>query len=470
MGDPVALSALTIGHALVLHAHDRPSRQACDIALAAPAGAEDDLVVLDVSGPLPVGFWDEAARALPPGGRGLRIVPCGAGHEMAALLGQWLSDRLDRDVTVPYGPVVRTPAGMLLAEDGPEGGWVRHRPGRVPEREGRRYPRPVWDEAGGAHRGTSAHGVAEPLPTGVWIRDTRDEDAAATHRRLLFADVPCLPATMTVVLGCPGTTPLSLDDVARFWLGVPEQWRDAARFVGYGPVRLPAGTTLGQALADLLGTPVTCFTGLPTGRPGAADMRAVTPDGGLGRRIYARELCFQPRTGLGPAPAPRIQDLWVPDFLGEPAEPRVYHYTHDVAVEVVQSGLWVRPLRTPPHSGAVRGRVPGDRGPDVLVDDSELALLPRLRDVAGDLVDRLAGTGDEPAPVRVLTIVAPPGTSRAATVRPAPAPAVAPAPAAAAPIDVEVDIAPHHQEEQRDVRASRGADGTAGSPVLGRAH
>ncbi|SDT03128.1 hypothetical protein [Actinoplanes derwentensis] len=61
---------------------------------------------------------------------------------------------------------------------------------------------------------------------------------------------------------------------------------------------LPDSTTLGQALAGSLGTPVACLTGLPAGRPGDTDMRAVTPDCGFGRRTHARELHYQPQRGL----------------------------------------------------------------------------------------------------------------------------------------------------------------------------
>ena len=57
----------------------------------------------------------------------------------------------------------------------------------------------------------------------MWLRDTRDDAAVAEHWQWLTAAVPCQPQAFTVVLGCPGTPPLALDDVARFWHGLADE-------------------------------------------------------------------------------------------------------------------------------------------------------------------------------------------------------------------------------------------------------
>ncbi|MCM4078037.1 hypothetical protein [Paractinoplanes hotanensis] len=454
---PVApIGRHTVGNALVLHAREKIGPEALSIAMSVPVDEENDIVVLDLHDELPMGLWEAVGRELPRRRRGIRLVVCGAPPDTVALAGQWLADRLGRAVTAPHGHVVRGSAGTLLVHATHDSGWVRHDPGRGPVWAGKRYPRPSWDATAVDCRPTGAHAAAEPLPGGVWIRDVRDEAASAAHWQWLSTAMPCQPEALTVVLGCPGTPELPLDDVARFWHDLPAGGRHRTRFVHYGPVRL-AGVPLGQALADLLDAPVVCFTGLPTGPPGYPRLVTVPFDGRPGWLTHTRELGYQPRSGTT---VPWVLSYSPPSVLSEEIEPRVYRYTDDAVVELVQSGLWIRPPQAPPHARRIRARGADPVRHTMVVDDADPALVPRLSELAGDLVARLdpdtrdrsilhlasavAGSaGRRPAPaaadVHGPTVELPvAGARRLPVSRPARPNPVAPGPAAPTPLPVVV--------------------------------
>ncbi|MDY7085808.1 MAG: hypothetical protein SYR96_11950 [Actinomycetota bacterium] len=423
----------TVGNTLVLHAREKIGAEALSIAMGMPADQDNDIVVLDLHDELPMGLWEAVGRQLPRRRRGIRLVVCGAPPDTVALAGQWLSDRLGRPVTAPHGHVVRGSAGTLFVHAAQDSGWVRHQPGHGPGWAGKRYPRPSWDASAAAYLPTGAHGVAEPLPGGVWIHDTRDEAAVAAHWQWLSTAVPCQAEALTVVLGCPGTPELPLDDVARFWQGLPEGGRHQARFVHYGPVRL-AGAPLGQALADLLDAPVICFGGLPTGRPAEPRLVTVPFDGRHGWAAHTRELGYLPRSG---ATLPRVLSHHPPDAVGEEISPRVYHYTGDAVVELIQSGLWIRPPGEPRHARRVRARLADPADHAVIVDDADPALVPRLRELAADLVARLDPATRDRSVLHLASAVA--GSAGRLPAPAAPAPA-APAPAAPAPAAPAVSV------------------------------
>ncbi|MGA5300910.1 hypothetical protein ACPCHT_13335 [Nucisporomicrobium flavum] len=387
----VTIGKHTVGNALVLHARERISSEAQSLALAVAHDADNEIVVLDLHDDLPVGIWESVAGALHRRRRGgIRLVVCGARQDTSVLAGQWLSDRLGRPVVAPYGHLIRGASGALFVHATEGSGWVRYQPGRPPHWEAKRYPRPDWDAAAAEFLPTSAHGAVEPLPAGVWIRDGRDEAAVRAHWQLLASSVPCQPQAFTVVLGCPGTPPLPLDDVARFWRGIGDEGRDRARFVQYGPVQLPEGEVLGQALADLLERPIACFTGVPVGKPERPRIHTVAEDGALGWQVLVRELGYRPRAGANAAaPLPQILSYRAPLMLGEAAGPRVYRYADDAVVEIVQSGLWLRAATAPRYADRIRARVADPRHPALIVDDAEPARVARLRELAEDLAARL---------------------------------------------------------------------------------
>ncbi|OJF12033.1 hypothetical protein [Couchioplanes caeruleus] len=380
----------TVGNAVVLRARSRISPEARDIALAVQEDAHNDIVLLDLHGEVPMGLWESVAAELRRRRRGIRLVVCGQRQETAALAGQWLSDRLHRTVIAPYGHLYQGVAGSLFVHATDGGGWVRHRPGKPPALEAKRFPQPEWDLAVATPRPTSSVGVAEPLPGGVWIHDTEDSPTVQRHWRWLASAVPCQPQALSIVLGCPGTAPLSLDDVARFWRELDDEGRRYARFIQFGPVALPKGDALGQALADTLRSRVVCFGGIPVGEPERPDMYTVESTGSLGWQVFARELAYEPRARpTATAATPQVLSHQAPPLLGEPVGPMVYWYAPDAVVEVVQAGLWMRPAVEPRTADSVRAvKARPDRNTFVF-DDSTEHLAQRMRELAEDAIARL---------------------------------------------------------------------------------
>ncbi|MEU9516689.1 hypothetical protein [Micromonospora sp. NPDC048169] len=382
----------TVGNALVLHASERISTEARTVALSVDRDPDNDIVILDLQHELPFDIWDTVATELRRQRlrRGIRLVVCGARPETGALAGQWLSDRLGRPVIAPFGRMIPGAAGLLFVHATDLGGWVCYRRGQTPVWQSKRYPVPAWDGAAVDHLTISSTCAAEPLPGGVWLRESRDEAAVAVHGSHLTATMPCLPDAMPVLVGCPGTAPLRLDDIARFWRGLAPEGRDHARFVQYGPVALPEGDQFGQALADLLRCPVRVFTGVPTGRPDGPAMFTVDTDGRPGWQVFAEELAYRPRQTLGAkAVTPRILRHRAPPELGEPVGPRVYQYAHDAVVEVIPSGLWLRGPEAPRHADRIRAVPMDPNRARLVVDDPAPAVADRHRELAGDLTARL---------------------------------------------------------------------------------
>ena len=217
-----------VGNSIVLHAPDAISAEAQSLALSVNTDEDNDVVVLDLGDGLAINSWESMAKVLPRHRRGIRLMACGRHRGSAAMAGQWLSERLNRTVIAPDGDLVRGAGGALLVHSHPNSGWVRFRPGRPPTWDSKRFPTPAWDGAVTDNRPTSANGEIEPLPAAVWIHDTRHPDQVADHRRRLIDNLPLHPGTMPVLLGCPGTPPLSLDDVVRVWRELPLELQELA--------------------------------------------------------------------------------------------------------------------------------------------------------------------------------------------------------------------------------------------------
>ncbi|GID28804.1 hypothetical protein Abr02nite_37870 [Paractinoplanes brasiliensis] len=396
----------TVGNALVLHADEAISAEAQSLALTVVEDTENDVVVLDLGEGLPITSWESMAGVLPRRRRGIRLMACGEQRNAAAMAGQWFAERLGRTVIAPDGNLIRGAAGGLFVHSGPGSGWVRFRPGKPPAWHAKRYPTPLWDQAVTERRASSSTGEIEPLPGGVWIHDVREPEVVAGHRERLVADVPCQPEVMTVLLGCPGTPALSLDDVVRFWRDLDEDSRGRARFVQYGDIRLPEGEAFGQALADLLATPVICYTGVPIGSPGKFEIRTVREDGVLGWPPFALELSYQPRAHPNSkGRRPVILNHRGPLQWVEQVENRIYWYAPDAVIEVVQAGLWVRPAEEPANAERVRATRLDPEGSTLIFDDSVAERSGRMRELAEDLAARVdPALGEESAlfPASVL--------------------------------------------------------------------
>ncbi|MET7990088.1 hypothetical protein ABZU76_04180 [Amycolatopsis sp. NPDC005232] len=458
------LDKQTVGNALVVHPATGMTDEAQALALGVAADTEHDLVVVDLPVDSPISLWESVAKVLPRRRRGVRLVIGGRSRETSALAGQWLSERINRTVLAPDGSVIPSAGGALFVHSGRGSGWVKFQPGRAPKWEAKRFPRPSWDSGLTAElTSTSSRGVAEPLPGGLWVRPVGFDQGQRAHRAALVKGLPAQHDRMTIVLGCPGCPPLTLDDAARLWVRLPENVRANARFVQYGPMSVPAGTSLGQALADLLGKEVAFYTGLPVGSPQLVDVRTVLFDGRLGWTTFVREIGYQPRVQGGPVQAPRLISHRPPIHGLNEVAPAVYWYSPDAVIEVVQSGLLVRS----PHDGretpAVRALTLDNSINNLTFDAASEDAADRMRMLAQDVLARLDENTRRMS--RVLpahALLAERGRAQVTTkalaeieqgdAAPAPAPALLEAGPTevvmpgkykpAAPVDLEVDVTP----------------------------
>jgi hypothetical protein len=384
------LSKQTVGNALVIHPVGGMTDEAQALALGVAPDTEHDLVVVDLPVNSPIAMWESVAQALPRRRRGVRLVIGGRSRETAAMAGQWLSERIRRTVIAPDGMVIPSAGGSLFVHSGRGSGWVRFQPGRVPRWEAKRFPRPTWDSALTAEvSSTSSRGVAEPLPGGLWVRPVGFDQQQRLHRGRLVRGLPPRDDVLTIVLGCPGCPPLTLDDAARLWVRLPESVRQNARFSQYGPMSTPSGTSLGQAIADLVGKEISFYTGLPVGSTEVPEVRTVLFDGRLGWRAFARELTYRPRVdGVQDAPPLLVSHRRPFDGLTE-VSPAVYWYSPDAVIEVVQSGLLVRSPSDGARTPALREVTLDSAIHNLTFDAASEDTVARMRVLAEDVLGRL---------------------------------------------------------------------------------
>jgi hypothetical protein len=307
-------------------------------------------------------------------------VPGRVPREVAPHVWQWLADRVGRPVLAPYG-AVQNGGGGLFVHSLDQTGWVSFRRGSAPAWRGKRFPRPNWDSLEfGQVRAAGFRGVAEPLPAGVWLRPDVGHGVLATARTRLTAALPCLPDAPLIVLGTRDALDLEVSDIVAFCRSLPPNLATAARFVRYGGVALPGGASLGQELADALGTEVFAYTGIPTGSPDSLDVSALLPDGSLGVGVFARAYTYRP----GGGGAGRLCAHRAPVTGLSEVSPGVYWYAQGIVVEVVRAGLWVRPAEQITDPAGVRATPLDPKHNMVLYEESD-----RLRETAADLLNRL---------------------------------------------------------------------------------
>ncbi|MBB4679868.1 hypothetical protein [Crossiella cryophila] len=390
------LARHTIGNATILCQPGKLSDEARALALTVAADSENLLVVVDLPEDSPIGLWDQVAKVLPRR-RGIRLVIGGRNRETAALAGQWLSERLGRSVLAPDGALTRAAGGGLFVHSGPGTGWVRFRKGRVPVWEAKRFPKPTWENGSPLDaEPTSSRGVAEPIPGGIWIRPAGDDPRQAEQRVKLAETLPVRPDLMTVVVGSPGGAPLSLDDVSRLWIQLAEPVRRQTRFVHYGPLSFANNDTLGQALADLFGTGIVTYTGLPTG---TGELRTVLPDGSAGWQPYATQLLHTARDSRGVALPPIVLAHRSPVGNLPEIGPAVYWTAPDAVIEVVPAGLVLRSPVPSPDVPALRDIRLDARQNNLIFDPAGESEPGRMRFLANDMFGRLDTASRESARV-----------------------------------------------------------------------
>lgn len=391
-GERLHLDGRRVGHVLLVHARGRVDPQALAFAGGLPEDPDHRLVVLDLPTELPEASWPALARLLGRRDGGLRLVAGRRPRGGLLPLGQWLADHLDRTVLVGDGDVVPAAGGVLYIPGDGGSGWVRLKPGRPAVPVSRRFPAPIW-EFSVADRpwDTSDRAVADPLPSGVWLHPRAGETVLGDHRGKLEARLACQRDLLTVVLGCPGTPELPLDDISRFWGSVLPGARSQVRFVRYGPLAVPGNDADGQVLADRLDSPVVVYNGLPVGRALWEPPRTHTVDdeGMLGWATYAKELCYLPVRMTGGRPtAPTV--LSHRPVLADVPEiaPGVYRYARDAVLEVVPSGLWMRPAEEPAEAAVIRSAAADPRHPRIVHGTASRAA-GRMRELAENLLSRL---------------------------------------------------------------------------------
>ncbi|MFI9274613.1 hypothetical protein ACIGXM_28480 [Kitasatospora sp. NPDC052896] len=385
------LQCRAAGHALLVHPKGRPDPQAVEFTARLAPDPQHTPVVLDLPRGALDTAWEPVARLLADRPGSLRLVFGRATAAEARRAGQRIADHLDRVVLVPDGEPVPTAGGGLFVPIDHGAGWLQLRPGRLAQPESHRYPRPLW-EFSTLDRpwATSPYGMVESVPCGVWLRGARPTGLLDGWRRLVET-LPADPHVLTVVLGSPGGPAVPLADAIGLWDTLLPSVRRQVRFVPYGPVALPPGAgALGQELADAFGQHVVVCAGLPV-LPAAHDapphVRGLLADGSPGWQPHAARYRYSPRPQtLFEAPPPELLGVRAP----LPALPQVgtgvWEFAAGAVLEIVQSGLWLRPALEPGDGDDVR-RLPAPQGyAALLYDRSEPATAERMHAFAQDLL------------------------------------------------------------------------------------
>ncbi|MEW1773100.1 hypothetical protein [Streptomyces sp. NPDC086777] len=317
-----------MGDALLIHPRDRFDERAAAFAGGIAEDPLHTLAVVDLPGDAVATEWAAVARLLSAARYGSPRLVFGRGTPADVRTAcRHIADRLEREVLAPDGDLVPTVGGGLFVPGDDGAAWLRFRPGHDPEPVAQRFPKPHWEFSAPARtQRAGTHAVAQPLPAGVWLRHAGPDPLAAHHRRAVEA-APTDPHHYLVVLGSPGTPPLSAADVARFWdTTVLPGARPAVRFVLYGTLDVPGGHTApGQALADALGHPAVLYDGLPGDRAAPAGTTYLpigfappAPDPG-GAVLPPRPAAPPVRTESGTAGAPGAH--CAPDTASSPELP-----------------------------------------------------------------------------------------------------------------------------------------------------
>ena len=367
-----------VGHCLLLWLGEFAEPRTVNLARSIVNDPDHTVVVLDVPCNAPVELWHAVARELSRYKGSFRLVWRGQSREANVMTGQWLAERLGRIVLAADGEPVLAQRGGLFVPPHQGIGWVRYQRGKAAKVDSRHFPKPDW--AGDVVDRVWAIGptsFAEPMPGGVWLHPER----VPSSWRHALADSLCGQSDQLVVaLGYPGGPALSVADIAMFWSALPCDVRPMVRFLPYGPVA--ARGALGPALADLLGHPVALYGGMPTAWSG---IRAIGQDGSLGWQLYAEQIGHWPENTA----QQQVIAHRAPLLNARQVAQGVYWFALDTVVEVIPSGLWLRPS-TPPADCATVRSVPVDAAhPNVVFDSTASTSALSMESLARELVGQL---------------------------------------------------------------------------------
>ncbi|BBA96923.1 hypothetical protein RVR_2447 [Actinacidiphila reveromycinica] len=381
----------SVGHALLVYCKGEPDPQVMTFTRGLAHDPQHQVVVVDLPPGADRREWEAVPKALPDRPGGVRLVFSRGMPRQARVLGQAVADRLGSVALVPDGVVRSIPQGGLFVPHGNGVGWLRYRPQRAAAYDSRRFPKPTWEYAVADRPWSAApHAVVEPTSSGIWLRSHSPDTDGGGH--WLVDRIASSTEVLTVVVGSPGGPPVELADALRVWHSVLPSARRRLRFVQLGPVTLPNGVdSLGQGLADGIGEQAVFYTGLPApSHAGANSPRIEVPsrDGSAAWRPFAGEIVYSPATGAA-APPPELLGIRSPvTHLPDPAG-RVFPYGHGTVLEIVQSGLWLRPPAEPTEGDRVR-RITAAPGRAVILYDRGAAEgSETLRGLAEDMLRQL---------------------------------------------------------------------------------
>jgi hypothetical protein len=335
-----------VGNGVVVHSGSDPGSRAA--AVVASWGPAEELCVVVNSHTvrlLPAmldELADTLALRLPPRCEAVRLVAWdgACSHDNRPAPAYMLASRLGIDVIAPAGPLLGVPGRSLFAPParGPQrrGGWWRFRAGSVPALIGWRFPAPRWEVDLNAV-GELPRGLAlDQIPAGIWLHRPGNRSVSD----LVFS-VPVDPADPALILSHPNEAALHADDIRRAMNALPPRAVERVIFTPYGQRPITEGP-VGEVAAAILNKNVRVRTGLPL--CAAAGQRAVVAvdDGGLPRwRPFAREVQYRPHMA-----APSVVD-WsnpAPSLLAEPTGLATFALDSGWVVEVIEAGLWLRPV------------------------------------------------------------------------------------------------------------------------------
>jgi hypothetical protein len=253
---PGALRCIKVGDALAVHRQDADVAELAAYAAALAPDPSHVVLVLGSGADHPGEDWAPLLPALVAAARDVRLVPGTASATTSVKLGRWLAPQLGKAVLAYDGVALPAPRGALFVPSANGTGWVRCGSGQEPSSGSRRFPSPGWSCAILEHDMLTEAAVAEPLPGGAWIRSQIAADIDRQRQRLI-SRLDRSDEHAYVVLGSSDAPPVAAADVQAFWRLLPPGTRAAIRFVSYGPVAVPDGQSLDQALAEWLGERVT---------------------------------------------------------------------------------------------------------------------------------------------------------------------------------------------------------------------
>lgn len=421
-----------IGSVLVIH--ERKSDVRADFDLLAELGVQPGhtVVAVDVDAGSDLSRFTTVLDDLRDREGTLLLAPGWIGCGDTAPLAAWLAPKLGRPVIGHEGRPCVIAGGGLFVPDHAGAGWIQLTPDGRRIGRARRLPAPAWECPAVNMPGAVEPGQwVEPIPAGVWIRPDGDPRAVTVHRRRLVESLAPDPRFPRVVVGRPGAPLAEPATVARYLRTLPEGLRAGVRFALFGAERNPSGWS--RALATAAGSPVVTGAGvrfsaakegqgpatrvLLAGRPMAWHPLLTE----LRHRPAATDRGGRPRGPEAVEPVRPIADL--PEVA-----PGVYRYADGVVLEVVASGLYMRPAAEPPSAAAVRA-LPADpeRGALIFEDvnaEVERSMVNHAAEAMGRLEPELRSAirlvQARKALARVGVAVRPAASPRPVPVRPDP--------------------------------------------------